>query len=841
MKSIYAQNTFVSGVLDPRLKGRTDLQQYFQGLETGENVFLLPQGGLRQAPGTVYIETLPEKFGGGVSDVRTFDFPVSDTRQYLVVFVDDKIRIYRDQVFLVEITSADTTDGICDLRDMDGSHTGVNMAAVLEDNTQTWLVNEFVGFELKNVPDLSSTTITANTATTATGILAGGTNNYWGTLDAYQILSPDNVMRNRFANFTINEWVGETIVNLDTGATGTVTANTVNTVTAIMSGGFRNTWENLDRYAIGAPLYTQGNIDSINAAQLDNVMIFTEPTIGLRRLIAPLEGVDDSIVTNWVFDIPPIVGPLIDYNDVDSPTPVSDIQTIGFVSGADGDTFKLILNGITTEDIVFTDILTSKESLMKNIQRALENHPLTSGKDIAVTDAGVGLVKIEFSDSSASDFDDMSGYFTRSASAGASIQLTAHDQVGVSRKEPAWSDGRGYPRAITFYNGRTYLGGLKSRQSSLFGSVSGDLLNFKLGTDDDEGIFVTLATDRLNEITNLISGRQLQIFTSGGEFYVPTEIPTPNNFEARAQTNHGTGFVNPVQIDGSTVFLERKGKTLRDFVFTFQEDSYLANSLSVLAQQLIIAPVDMDAQKGTQADDANYIFIINSDGSLAVLNTLRSQQIAGFTSRQFLNGKAIEVSVVDDIAHFVIEREIDGTTVRYLEYFTFDTLLDAAFKMTYGVPTDTITGLSHLEGQTVKVIADGAVLLDNVVTGGQITIERETTTVDVGLWQSPIIKPMPLAGNGGTGDNSMRIKKITRTSIRLFESSSLQFENVTIPTRGFGTSGNSPLNTPPPIFTGVVGDLESNEGWLRELSPVITQEQPGKFTILAITYEMEAR
>ncbi len=691
-RSIVQQNSFISGILDPRLKGRTDIQQYFQGVETADNVLLLPQGGLRLAPGLAYIETLPELAGGGVSNVRKFEFSVSATRSYLLVFTEDTLRIFREQVFLVEINNGTQAD----------------------------------------------------------------------------------------------------------------------------------------------TLYSNDNINEINEAQIDQIIILTQKDQGFRRLVAPLDGEDDSDIANWSWDEPTLIAPKIDYNDTLSPNPANDVQDIDFTDFSEGDVFRLMLDGIVTEDIVFS---ISTSSTAKNIKVALLNHPLTGSTGVAVSNSHV----VTFSGASADGYEVMTGYATQSKETAAAITVS-HNQTGRSRKEDGWSETRGFPRVITFFAGRTYVGNLIFRKSSLFGSKSGDLLNFELAQQrDDDAIFITIATDTLNEITNLVSGRNLQIFTYGAEFYVPTEIPTPSNFEVRAQTNHGSGFVNPIQIDGSTLFLERKGKTLREFLFSFQEDSYQANSVSFLAQHLFNDPVDMDAQKGTAADDANYVIIINSDGSVTVLNTLRSQQISGYTRRLNINGKAIAVAVVDDVAHFTIEREINGITVRYLEFWTFDSFMDSAFTQTYGSPQTLITGLSHLEGQTVKVMADNSVLQDKTVANGEITLERPATTVDIGLWQTPRVKPMPLSGDGGTGNNLMRIKKITRVDLRLWQTAAVNFDKVTVPRRKFAPANNSPLNTAPTPFTGVVGDLESNDGWVRELAPEITQQQPGPMTILALTYELEGR
>lgn len=701
-QSIYNQNSFVSGVLGEKLKGRTDIQQYFQGLQQADNVMLLPQGGFQVSSGSIYVDMLPEKSGGGTSQVRTFQFSVSSNRSYLLVFVDSQLLVYGYGQYLFKFTDVipNSVSGLC---------------------------------------------------------------------------------------------------------------------------------------------FTDGEITSINSAQIDNVCIFTQPDRGFRRLVAPIDGVDDSDINNWSFDEPQLIAPQIDYNDTNSPTPVDNIQELSFANFAEGDLFKIMIDGIATSEIAYS---AGGRSTSKNIVEILKEHPLMGDDGIHVMvkpNSANPTFTITLSGSSTGDYEEFTAWPTESKNTSAVITVN-QTRVGVSRKEDAWSALRGYPRVITFFSGRMYLANIPQKKSSMFASRSSSYFNFELNKQlDDDAIFATIATDKINEITNIVSGRNLQIFTSGAELYVPTEIPTPSNFEIRVQTNHGSSFVNPIQIDGATVFLESKGKTLREFLFSYQEDSYLANSISFLAQHLIIDPVDMDAQKGTESDDANYVIICNKDGTLAILNTLRSQQISAFSRRTTQNGLFKAVSVVDDVVYVIVERVINGVTRRNVEYWNYETLLDSSVLREYESPATTISGLDHLEGEEVKVIADNSNLTPKTVVGGEVILERPATKVDIGLWKTPVVVPMPLVGDGGTGNNQMRVKKLKRVSVRLFETGAIKFDGVTIPAKKFGDSSHSPLNTAPLLFTGVVGDLESNEGWSREQAPIITQEEPARMTVLSISYEMESR
>ena len=695
-RTISQQNNFNAGVLEPRLKGRIDVAQYHNGIETGDNVLVLPQGGLRLSPGLEFIETLPERTGGGVSDVRLLDFPVSADRIYQLVFTDLKLRIFRDGVFVYELQPSDIT-------------------------------------------------------------------------------------------------------------------------------GF-------------ASLYDNDDLNSINAAQLEHVMVLVQEDKAPQRLA----NLGDD-VSSTLDEIPFIKATQFDYNDGLSPTPTSDVQTITFADFTEGTRFRLLLNNISTGDIGFSS---DSETTANNIEAELLKHPLTGFTGVSVVATSVVVMEVTFSGNSASDFDQIIGFVISVITPSENVDpliTVVHDTTGVSRKEDIWSDTRGFPKTVVFFGGRMYFGGLKSRSAAILASRSGSFFDFDTGeAADDDAIFTTLATRTLVDITNMIAGRQLQIFTTGSEFSLSSEIATPTDFVLRTQTNHGSNNVNPVEIDGATVFLERKGKTLREFIFTFQENSYLANNISVLAQNLFDDPVDMAALKGTSADDANYVIIVNTNGDLAILNLLRSQGISSYTRRFSVNGLHRKVGVSDDDVYLAIDRTIDGTVIRNLERWNFDHLLDSSTIQTYGTETTLIENLGHLEGQTVTVIADGSVLNDNLVVGGEITIERGALVVEVGLWATPKIVPMPLVSATGFGTNSMRVKSVTGASFRVFETDSFQLDGVTVANRFFAPADNSPLNTNIKQFTGIIGDLETNNGWLREQGPVITQEKPGKLTLLSMNFEMES-
>jgi hypothetical protein len=402
-----------------------------------------------------------------------------------------------------------------------------------------------------------------------------------------------------------------------------------------------------------------------------------------------------------------------------------------------------------------------------------------------------------------------------------------------SGAEAVWSSARGWPKSITFFSGRMWLGGSKKRPQSLWGSVTNDFYNFNLGTAlDDESIYVTLDTDQVNAITGIFAGRHLQIFTTGGEFYMPDAIITPEKSSVKRQSLFGSSSVRPKSLDGSTLFLDRTGKSIREFIYTYTEDAYTSTSTSLLASHLLSSPVDMDVSRGTSKDDANYLYLVNDNGTMAVFNMLRNQEVSGWT--QWVTSGSIEaVCVVVDDVYFVTKRTINGSVVRFLEMVDVDSYTDANERSTPG--SATVTGLGHLNGEECRVKADGAVMSNATPTSGNITLSRSAAAVEVGLDYDTLIKTMPLNMDFQNGPTLMRKKRIIRVQLDVHETLGLHIDGTLLPDRALGVNV---LNNTPTPYTGLKDVYKM--GWSELAQVEISQTDPVPMLLLGVSLEMEA-
>ena len=210
-----------------------------------------------------------------------------------------------------------------------------------------------------------------------------------------------------------------------------------------------------------------------------------------------------------------------------------------------------------------------------------------------------------------------------------------------------FSSGKGFPRSACFHQGRLYFGGSKSRPSTIFASRINEFFNFNPGEGNADDAFVaTLDTSQLNAIVDIISANYLQIFTTGGEFFAPQEFSdplTPTNFIAKLQSSHGSKESVRVQnVAGNTLFIQRQGKALNEFLYSSGEDAYTSTQISLLSSHLLNNPTDMSIRKATSTDEGDRLAIVNTgDGSMAVYTLLRDQNIVAAskftTAGTFLN------------------------------------------------------------------------------------------------------------------------------------------------------------------------------------------------------------
>jgi len=399
--------------------------------------------------------------------------------------------------------------------------------------------------------------------------------------------------------------------------------------------------------------------------------------------------------------------------------------------------------------------------------------------------------------------------------------------------EDTWSASKGWPRTVTFHQGRLYFGGSKSRPNTIFASRVARFFDFNPGeTLDDDAIVATLATDSVNAITGLFAGRDLQIFTKGGEFFISQaslDPITPNNIVVSTATRRGAKEgIKPVGAESGTLFIQRAGKALREFLFSDVELSYISNNISLLSSHLLKSPSDMALRKATSTDDGDLLLIVNGqDGSLATYSILRGQNVIA-PSLCTVDGTFEKVAVDVDTIYFVVKRTINGSTVYYIEAFNDDNTTDSnVLLIGASLPgTTTVTGLNHLEGKTVKVIADDVMQNEKVVSSGQIIIDSVPTAyIEIGLDYIPEVKTLPVELKLSSGNIIAQRKRIVEATANMYLT-----QNLTL-------NGNDFIFTAGEFYTGLKR-RKPMLGYDKKGQMTFSQSEPLFFTLLGIEFKV---
>ncbi len=416
--------------------------------------------------------------------------------------------------------------------------------------------------------------------------------------------------------------------------------------------------------------------------------------------------------------------------------------------------------------------------------------------------------------------------------------------TATTSEEDAWSDRRGHPTGIMIHDGRLYL----SREQTAWGSVAGEYYDFEAkepinGEEpDDSMVSQSLDGDQVNTIEQIYSGYDLVFLTAGGVFVVEDTPVTPKKFDPLNHTRTRASHVRPVELEGGVCFVMAGGEegdehqSVQELVYDDAQKGYVTNELSQLCASLIRNPEGMAKRHGNKANSAHHIFVNNADGTVAVLNTRRSQKITGWTWFD-TEGEILRTAVVGNKVFFLVKRTIDGTDRYFIERLEEGYFLDCSIKQTSGTPKTAWTGFEHLAGETVALWGDGADLGNaEVQPDGSVTTPFDVSELEAGFSFTWEVEPMPIEAqleNGTLVGNKHRITKVT---VEVYETVQLKIRGKNAIHRRFGGAS---FDQAPQPYTGRITKrlLGWNDGTKGETVP-LSYDRPGPATILGITVEV---
>lgn len=423
-------------------------------------------------------------------------------------------------------------------------------------------------------------------------------------------------------------------------------------------------------------------------------------------------------------------------------------------------------------------------------------------------------------------------FFNTSAIANGSWELeTGYENV--------WSVSRGWPRTVTFHQGRLYFGGSKTRPSTIWGSKVGIFFDFE-GTEglDDDSVEATLDTNTFNAITDMISGRDLMIFTTGGEFYVPQnglEPITPTSFFVSTTNRNGSKQgIRVQQLESGVLFIQRQGKILSEIAYSDTQLTYLTSKISLLSGHLLKNPTRMALRRAVDTDENDLLLITNgTDGTIAAYSLMRSQNVIAPSEFVTAGGEFIDVGVDITTIYTVVKRTISGTAQYYVERFDSTLLTDSA--VTGGVAST--ASMSHIVGKEVNILLDGIVQANQTVPGGgTVTFSRASaSSYEVGLPITVQATTMPIDLKIQSGTRLGFKKRIVEVNALVYETQNMVINGIEVPFRSFDTPLT--LDADVPDYTGTKV-LHGILGYSNEAKITITQSAPLKFTLLGLEYKV---
>ena len=416
----------------------------------------------------------------------------------------------------------------------------------------------------------------------------------------------------------------------------------------------------------------------------------------------------------------------------------------------------------------------------------------------------------------------------------------------------AWDTLVGFPHTCTFHEGRLYFGGTYKLPMTLFGSKVGEL-NFGPSENlDDDAFVVHMETDTLNSIVGLRSGRDLQIFTTGGEFFIPQadlDPITPSNVSVKSTTKRGSkDGIRPVATEGGTFFIQRQGKALREMLFSDVELSYVANNVSLLASHLIVDPRRMAVRPASDTTEGDLLMIVNGTsttgyraassglgGTLACFMLHKQQNVVAPSYLQ-TDGTFIDVAVDLNTIYAIVYRTVNSANKYYLEVFDDDFTTDSSVQKTSSFSGTSYNLVPHLQAKTVKVVRDDIVESDvsNVNSSGTITTSAQPSSyIEAGLDFTVTVKTNPVEPNLPSGRVVTQKKRILEVSPVMYRTQNLTVNGYEVPLTTLPYSGGGTV----PTITGIK-KMHGLVGYDTDAQVTISQSKPVFFTVLSMDFKL---
>lgn len=409
-----------------------------------------------------------------------------------------------------------------------------------------------------------------------------------------------------------------------------------------------------------------------------------------------------------------------------------------------------------------------------------------------------------------------------------------------------------YPGAVAYQDQRAVWAGTTNEPQNVWMSraATEDNFNFSIPAKDDDSIQFKIASRENNAIVHLVPMSDLIACTPNALWRIGgglTEVLTPLTVSAREQTYTGCSQTKPIKVGNNMVYVAARGGHLREFGFDGDRNGYISGDVSVRAPHLF----DFKDIRSMTLQHAPYpvVWQCSTDGILIGFTYIPEQQVAAFhwhdTQGYFEDATTI-YEEGRDVTYLVVRREINGETVRYIERFAnreFDDeadqfFVDCGYTFRSETPVSSVSGIDWLEGATVSILADGAVVPPQVITDGILELPAGVTanTITFGLPYQSDLQTLPMALElQGYGQGMP--KNVNAVFLRVYRSSGVfagpTFEELT----EAKIRTLEPLGSAPALQTGEL-EIVVRGAWDDDGQVCVRQVEPLAITLLSMTVDV---
>ncbi len=347
----------------------------------------------------------------------------------------------------------------------------------------------------------------------------------------------------------------------------------------------------------------------------------------------------------------------------------------------------------------------------------------------------------------------------------------------------AWSDYYGWPSAIGFFQDRLCLAATKQQPYYLWMSRTGDYGNFSVGkasgtVTDDSAVALSFISRKQNTIRHIVPASDLIIMTDGDEWTVSgASTVTPTEAVPKLQTSRGCTDAIPTVVGGRIVYVQRRGKTVRDMGYSFETDNYDGMDLTLLAKHLTKDTEIIDQTYMQDPDSVLYFALKN--GHIACLSYVKDQKVYAW-SHLVTEGNFESVCDVEeeeeDCVYAVVKRDLRGQEVRTIERLTMaaesdDPMDSVMMDCAVQIEGKAEAAAPHLAGEKAGVLADGRYFSDiEIDEDGHFQIPAEAKRMIVGMPYTTKIELPNVEINTQQGTVQGRNKNVRGVSLRLLHS-----------------------------------------------------------------------